>query len=267
MLYWSVGAAFIFMDITNKPSFFLKFKTQPLEHVPLDKWKFFKASMRVLFNQIFVGIPYTYLLFQLSKIVVMPGLRVVSTFQKLLLDLVVMGVVYEIGFYYSHRIMHHRLLYKHIHKVHHEWTAPVSVMANYAHWIGLWFSQELYQLWLIDFFLEHIFSNLTPVVISIVAVNAPLSTSWVWFTMTIITTLGDHSGYHLPFLHSPEFHDYHHLKSNECYGTGVFLDRFHKTSKRFDQSIHFLRHRTLYTFKAANELYPGEVNNNGIKAD
>lgn len=107
-------------------------------------------------------------------------------------------------------------------------------------------------------FSEHIVSNLTPVVISIVSVNAPLSTSWVWFTITIITTLGDHSGYHMPFLHSPEMHDYHHLKFVECFGAGGFLDRFHKTCTKFDESVHSLRHRTLFTLKAANELYPDD---------
>lgn len=52
--------------------------------------------------------------------------------------------------------------------------------------------------------IEHIFSNIAPVTLGLIILKTPMSTAWVIFTITQIATLGDHSGYHLPFLHSPE---------------------------------------------------------------
>lgn len=119
-------------------------------------------------------------------------------------------------------------------------SAPVSIMSLYAHPF------------------EHVFSNVSPVVAGMIILKAPISTAWIIMSFTMIGSLGDHSGYHLPFLHSPEFHDWHHLKFNECYGTYGILDKLHGYRTNFDQSVNYLRHRTLFTLKSANELYPDE---------
>ena len=94
----------------------------------------------------------------------------------------------------SHRLFHHRLLYKHIHKIHHEWTAPVGIVSVYCHPI------------------EHFVVNLLPLALGPLVMGSHLSLTWPWYTMAIVNTIVVHSGYHLPFMPSAEAHDYHHLK-------------------------------------------------------
>lgn len=76
---------------------------------------------------------------------------------------------------------------------------------------------------------------------------------------TIFETMVNHSGYHIPFLHTSRFHDWHHSKITECYGTNGYLDEFHGTSERFQESIECIRNRTLLTLESANKLYPDET--------
>ena len=100
-------------------------------------------------------------------------------------------------FYY--RLFHHRALYSRIHKIHHEWTAPVSIAAMYCHP------------------LEHFFVNLLSIMSGPIILgsyfNNHLASVWLWVSMAIINTTYTHSGYHLPFVSSNEGHDFHHSKS------------------------------------------------------
>lgn len=100
----------------------------------------------------------------------------------------------EIGFYYTHRLAHHPLVYKRVHKMHHEWTAPIAIMAVYCHWM------------------EQAFVHMFPTLIGPALMGSHTIVNWfVWFVVQSYA-LTAHSGYHLPFMFSNESHDYHHSK-------------------------------------------------------
>lgn len=184
------------MDLTNKPKFLRKFKVQPGTHEPLDKKKLIRAIKGVLVNQLVVTLPmalFGYYLITLDKEYDMDKIRKIPTFMSMIKDFFVFFIINEVGFYYAHRILHMKYLYKIIHKKHHEWTAPIGLTALYSHPI------------------EHIFSGLLPNVIGIQLMDSGLFTTWLWFGLMTFETITTHSGYHLPFLKSPEFHDFHHM--------------------------------------------------------
>jgi len=126
--------------------------------------------------------------------------------------------------------------------------------------------------------IEHVFSNILPIFLGVAIMRSHILTAWIWFSMAIIRTLNDHSGYHLPFLPSPEAHDFHHLKYliniknftflsrfNNCYGVVGFLDWLHGTDKIFRANKAFSRHSILLCLKPAREVFREENTMKHIK--
>lgn len=238
LVYWVFGGIYTIMDVTNKPAILRRYKIQPGTNEPVDNTRLLKVIGWVLFNQLAVGLPMAYLSYQIISYRGMPDIRELPTFHWVLFEMAVHILMEEIGFYYSHRLLHSRYLYKHIHKKHHEWTAPISVTAIYCHPI------------------EHIFSNLLPPFFGVFIMGSHVATSWLWFSLAILSTLNAHSGYHLPFFPSPEAHDFHHLKFNQCYGVLGVLDRFHGTDTLFRSTRAYARHIMMLSFIPPREAFP-----------
>ncbi|KAM9313191.1 fatty acid hydroxylase domain-containing protein 2 [Gastrophryne carolinensis] len=236
--FWILNALLMTADLTGKPSFITRYRIQLGKNDPVDSVKLKRAVKVVLFNQLCISYPMVLLMYPVMKWRGNPCGEELPTFHWVLLELSIILVIEEILFYYSHRLFHHPSIYKYVHKQHHEWTAPVGVVSLYAHP------------------LEHILSNMLPPIIGPMLMGSHVATIMLWFIIVLVTTTITHSGYHLPFLPSPEFHDFHHLKFNQCYGVLGVLDHLHGTDLIFKQTKSYDRHVLLMGFTPLSQSIP-----------
>merc|ERR1711872_1137292 len=104
----------------------------------------------------------------------------------------------------------------------------------------------------VDFFLHCVL----PVALGPILVRSHLSTTWLWYLVISLHELNDHSGFHFPWLRSPQAHDYHHKVGAANYGNfSRVLDTLHGTDVRYRESgKDWERHHRLLTLSPAREM-------------
>lgn len=107
--------------------------------------------------------------------------------------------------YWLHRSLHHKSIYKYIHKKHHEYKVNVGIASIYAHPI------------------EEFFTNIVAIFGNMI-MGSHVLVLWSWLTIRLIEAIFSHSGYHfLPYNISflftgGDFHEYHHSHNIGNYG-------------------------------------------------
>lgn len=240
--FWTAALFYLSLDVYRWLPSVTKYKVQPGANDPIDKTKVRRLVARVAFNWFVVNPVFHLLMGPLFSWRLALGpeqdIRLLPTLSRLLAELLACVLVEEVGFYYSHRALHTSALYKHVHKTHHEWTAPVGLAALYSHP------------------LEHAVSNLLPVALGPLVLGSHLVTAWTWYCVALVSTTISHSGYHLPLLPSPEFHDFHHLKFSSCYGVCGLLDYLHGTDAVFRSSKQYHRNIVLVGTEPLTATFP-----------
>nr|CAB3244922.1 fatty acid hydroxylase domain-containing protein 2-like [Phallusia mammillata] len=239
LCYWIPSCFYLVLDLTGKPLALTKYKIQTDRNQPLSKEDLWKCLRVVIPNNVLVAL-VVFLYFPVFCWRDLPFTEQLPNLLNLVAQLLGCVVLEEIMFYYVHRLLHIPFLYKHIHKVHHEWKAPIAVSALYAHP------------------LEDIMVNILTVVIAPTIVRCHVFTTCVWIAMATLNTVHAHSGYHFPGMPSPESHDYHHVYINQCYGFSGILDHLHGTNMKFAKSVQSQRNKVFYSLTPIRKLIPAE---------
>lgn len=217
--YWVNGMILLAVDSAVRPDVLRQFKLQPDKS--FDQQKLVKVCKNILVGQFFVIVPYAFVCAVLNEYTPLkiefpeslpPGRRI-------LLDTVCFVLFDEVVFFYSHWMLHSKIfgvnMYSRFHKIHHEFTAPIGLVASYCHP------------------LEMLISNAFPLTFGACLCYAHAYSILTWVMFAVLGTQFHHCGYRWPWVapldHNPDFHDFHHQKFTCNFGMLGWLDALHGT--------------------------------------
>ena len=165
---------------------------------------------------------------------------------RVFLTVAAFGVLQEPVFYYSHKLvrpmcrlawlynlthpqLHWGPLYRHIHKQHHRFHAPIALAAVYSHPV--------------EFGLQ----NILPLFMPYLLLRTHLFTFYVGIVINVVGTQLHHCGYRFPWWMfpfgvtkdsiQPDFHDFHHEKTHCNYGITGWCDSLHGTDRVWKAAV------------------------------
>ncbi|GFQ07019.1 methylsterol monooxygenase 1-1 [Phtheirospermum japonicum] len=174
-----------------------KFKIQP--KMTNTSWDMLDCYKRVLKTFVIAVVPLQIISFPVIQMIGIRTSLPLPSGSEIFMQIFAYFVVEDYANYWLHRFLHQKWGYENIHRVHHEYTAPIGFAAPYAHWA------EVIILGLASF--------LGPLI-------APghMITFWLWMIVRQMEAVETHSGYdfpwnplkYIPFYGGAIFHDYHH---------------------------------------------------------
>ncbi|KAK2428336.1 sterol 4-alpha-methyl-oxidase 2-2 [Trifolium repens] len=215
-VFFLSGLPFVWIE---RAGWLSKYKIQAKNNSPAAQDR---CIGRLLLYHFGVNLPVMIFSYPVFKYMGMRSSLPLPSWNIILTQIMFYFILEDFIFYWGHRILHTKWLYKHVHSVHHEYATPFGLTSEYAH------PAEILFLGFATIFGP--------------AITGPhLITLWLWMVLRVLETVEAHSGYHFPWSPSnffplyggADFHDYHHrllyTKSGNYSSTFTYMDRIFGT--------------------------------------
>jgi len=228
-IYWIIVLLFTYLDYIE-PKWYIKYKIQKNKKISIKR--IVKLIKQNLFNQLCITPIFLIFWYKLLEWRILDINE--PTFYTIISHFIIYFITAEFLFYHIHFLLHHPILFKWIHKHHHDEPNTVSLNSYNNH------------------FIEHLLSGLFTMNSGHLIMGSHKKVFKYWSIGVVLVSIVFHCGVHLPLLFPNEFHDYHHLKYNQCYGVFGLFDYLYGTDKEYKKSKQYKRQK-VYTL---NEEYP-----------
>ncbi|TGO61959.1 hypothetical protein BCON_0023g00170 [Botryotinia convoluta] len=190
--------------IIDQIPYFNKYKIQG-NKIPTaaEQWT---CTKLVLLSHFTVELPQIYLFHPMAKYFGMGTDVPFPSLFTIAYQVAIFFVLEDTWHYWMHRAMHYGWLYKKIHKIHHQYSAPFGLAAEYASPI--------------EVMVLGLGTVGSPILWVMLTGNLHILTMYIWIVCRLFQAIDAHSGYEfpwslhhfLPFWAGAEHHDTHHEK-------------------------------------------------------
>jgi sterol desaturase/sphingolipid hydroxylase (fatty acid hydroxylase superfamily) len=218
--FWLGVAGF---KLIEQMGIFKKYKIWP-DRKP-KKGLHLKAVKLILLNEIFIQFPsiiVTFFMFSFLGMHFYPGNY--PGIPLFIFQIIFFMLIEDTMFYWIHRLLHHKKLFRKIHHIHHRFNINSAVASQYAHPV--------------EFLICDLVPVITgPTILLMLGMPVHLLTVWIWLIIRIWESVDAHSGYNLPFWFPHKLiygggslpHDLHHSKNSGSFAT--FFEHWDKLFK------------------------------------
>jgi len=246
--------------------YFRQWKLQP-NKVPSAKEQW-ECTKLVLYSHFTIELPMIWFFHPMAEMFGMSTWQVPFPSWKIMAPQIAFFFAFEDMFhYFAHQALHWGPLYKHIHKIHHKYSAPFGLAAEYAH------PAEVMIL--------GTGTIAGPLLYCYFARNLHIFTMYVWITLRLFQAVDAHSGYDfpwslqhiLPFWSGAEHHDFHHMAFVNNFSTSFrWCDRLFGTDdkyRQYRQRVSAMKKANVSKeeFAAMEKQMLSEVEAEGVKAE